>query len=251
MAAPLHKRLNITEECLSETLNKMYWGLYMSQSLISKELQCHVTCIEKLFKKYGIEIRTRVESARMVKKKSFKYSKKHLEILNGLIISDIHIEDGAFQSRLSFGFKHKEFADHIIDALSFVPWSRPRADKQTGCWHSKSSFFEECKILRDEWYKDNKKIISSSFKVTKTSLLYWYLGDGMKAKKDSGALLCSESFSEQENLRLCNLINLEGVPCHVTPSNRIRIKGKNGLNLLLNYIGESPVNCYKYKWTKY
>lgn len=243
----LNHTLNLNKEELDGIIFDMYWNKNLSQQSIAKELGCHVTTIENIFRKGRVKARSAQEACRNTKLRNCLINEKELSILNGLLLSDFHIEDGAFQARLAFGFKHKEFAEFCIKSLPCFEWLDVKQCKTTGCWHSKTKFYKELFDLRQQWYIDRKKIVPS-INVSKETALFWFLGDGMKIKNGSGGLLCCESFDISYNQALSDQLTILGIKNHVTPSNRIRLSGAKGLESFLQYIGTSPVECYRYKF---
>lgn len=246
MPAALYKQLGKTQQEFKDLLQYMYQVQKMSQADIAKHFSCNITCIEGWFKRFDLSTRSLKEAARNNKQRIFDLSNKESLVLDGLLLSDIHIETGHFQSRASFGFKHKEFADSVIKYTKTLQWSEPKYNKISLGWHSKTKYCINLHNLRQKWYPFGKKIVPKDIKITPTTMLWWYLGDGYIAKY--GAVLCTDSFDRVSNHRLVKLIISEGIPCHLTPRNRIRIEGNRGIDLLLDYIGPSPVECYKYKW---
>lgn len=246
MPAALWKRLGIPKSKFRQLLSDMYWNQSMSQAKIAQELQCDITCIENWFRRFDINTRSQMEAIRNLKERTFFVSKDQLSILHGLILSDLHIEEGGFQSRASFGFKHKEFAEAVIRYTDTFQWSPPKYNQKTLGWHSKTKFCTNLQEQRAIWYPNGIKSIPWTLKLNPKVLLWWYLGDGYITKY--GAVLCTDSFSKGDNERLSGLLIREGIPSHVTPGNQIRIKGSSGFNKLIDYIGPCPVKCYKYKW---
>jgi len=243
----LHQRLGISYGYLIEKITRMYWEENLSQLKISKKLNCDITTVEKFFRCGDIKSRNLSEAGRINKQRIAKINDYQVEVLNGLMLSDFHIESGTFQARLSFGFKHLEFADLCIKELNCFEWIPPKQDKSTGCWHSKTKFYENLQDYKNIWYLKRKKIIPS-IDISPTTLLFWFLGDGTVAKNGYGAILCTEAFSNSENKNLSKKILKLGIPNNTTPSNRIRILGHYGYIKMLEIIGKCPIECYKYKF---
>jgi transposase-like protein len=246
MAVSLWKRQGLTLDQFKQQITDLYWAHNLSQAKIAKKLDCDTTCIENWFKKLEIETRTQSEVLRIAKSRTFYITDKEHQILDGLIISDIHLESSVFQSRASFGVKHLEFAEAIISHTSTLNWRKLKYNQSSLGWYCKTPYCTNLHDQRQRWYPNGIKIVPKDIKITPTMMLWWYLGDGYKTKY--GAVLCTDSFIKNDNKRLANLISQEGIPCHWTPRNRIRIEGNFGFQQLISYIGESPVKCYEYKW---
>jgi hypothetical protein len=241
----IYKRLGLTKEEFVSLIEKKYWKENLSQASIANDIGCHPTSIENVFRQGLVKSRTLSESSRNAKKRCCEITEKQQDIFNGMMLSDFHIEKGAFQARLTFGFKHLDFANFCIEQLNCFDWSTPTQSTITNCWHSKSKFYERLMDYHNIWYSDRKKIVPN-IKITPATLLFWYLGDGMSTRY--GVLLCSESFSREENQILSDKITELGIKNHVTPNNRIRLSGNKGKQQLLSIIGDGSIECYKYKF---
>lgn len=115
-------------------------------------------------------------------------------------------------------------------------------------------------IYRD-WYPQGnnfKKIVPIGFKLTPISILHWFMDDGstsFRQDRDSIVMtLCSESFSQDENEYLCDLLNEFDLDARVKPANsgtgyRIGIKSSK-LNDFFDLIGPCPVPNLVYKWKR-
>lgn len=256
MPAALYKRLNISEKELVDLVLNFYFKKEKSQSKIAKILGCHTTCIEDFFKKHGIKGRSTSEAGRITKRRNVSLGEKEKSVLAGLMLSDFHIERGKYQSRMSFGFEYKEFAENCAQETSSLNWSPVKKDKSTGCWHSKTQYFEDLNRWRDKWYNKKQRAVPEDIVLDRNCVLYWYLGDGFVCKNGYGAVLCSEAFTDEDVLFLSEKLNNIGIKSHLfnrkisngVIKKRIRIEGKKGYLSLLEYIGDCPVDCYKYKW---
>lgn len=243
MPVALNKRLGLTETELIDLFRNMYKS--MNQTQIAKQIGCHITAIEDWFKRGNIPRRSQSEIRGLRYQRFVDLSTRQIEILNGLMLSDFHLEPSVFQARFSFGFKYTEFAQAIIKELSELQWSKPKQNNHTGCWHAKSKCFMNFISWRDKWYSQRKKVIPSDLVLTPETLYWWYLGDGMV--DDYGLVLCSESFETEENNSLTQQLEHLGVQAQRTPSNRIRIKSAGVLKFIA-IIGPPRVSCYSYKW---
>ncbi len=243
MPAALNKRLGLTEQELVDLFRHMYES--MSQSRIAARIGCDITVVEKWFKRGNILVRSQSEKMGLRFKRHVDLSTRQIEILNGLLLSDFHLEQSVFQARFSFGFKHIEFAQAIIQELSGLQWSKPRQNSHTGCWHAKSKFFANLIDWRNKWYSQHKKVVPNDLVLTPETLYWWYLGDGRV--DDYGLTLCTESFETNENESLVRQLAHLGIQAHRTPSNRIRIRSA-GVTKFIAIIGSPRVSCYSYKW---
>jgi len=246
MPIALWKKLNYSKEEFKDELISLYWDQNLSQSKIATKLKCDTSCIEQWFKKLDIKTRTQKQACRNTKRKTFKISKDTEKVFDGLMLSDLHIEPYTFQSRASFGVKHLEFAKGIITHTSEFQWQEPTYNDTSHGWHAKTKFSTNLQTQRERWYPSGIKIVPKDIIITPKLLLWWFLGDGYIV--NYGAMLCTDSFTKEDNLFLVELINQKDIPCHLSPNNRIRIKGKLGFKRLISFIGDPPLKCYEYKW---
>ncbi len=252
----LYKKLNLTKAEFKEMLIKKYWEDEMSQSKIAKDLNCNRTCIEDYFRILKIETRSYKKAGEVLNRKSCNISQFQHEVISGMMLSDFHIEKRKCQSRITFGFKHEEFARHFIKILDCFEWSEPKFNEKTKGWHSKTISYNEIHNLRALWYPEDLKRAPVDLVLTPKILLYWYLGDGWKAKGKNGlgygAGLATDALT-LEGIKILkdklHKMGFEKGQIRILENrNRLLIIGKSGYQKLLDIIGECPVECYRYKW---
>lgn len=251
MPEALYKKLNITKEELVNKIKQLY-NSGLSQAKIAQELNCNITCIEGYFKEFKLISRNHSECMKICKERHCEFNSKENEIIIGLLLSDFHIAPEKFQGRFTFGFKHKEFAEYIINNINSIEWGelyeyKPKNSPNIN-YFGKSRYYTELLELRNKWYKNNKKTVPRDIILTPDILHWWYLGDGYLETRKYGLFLCTESFTKEDNEFLVNQLNKIGFSCFLTRRNRIRFSGKDGIKKFLNYIGKSKVKCYEYKW---
>lgn len=249
----LLKRLNYTEEEFRDKLMNLYEN-DLSQMKISQLFGCYSSTIECYFKKFNISTRNCRERMMIVKRRNVTLNKAEQEILNGLLLSDLHIDIGTFQGRITFGVLHKEFADSIISNLSSIKWTELYPYKSTNSsnvnYFGKSKFYEELYNLHSVWYKDKIKIVPVNLNdISPLTLYWWFLGDGCNSSKRKHLSLCTEAFSKEDNERLVSILNYTyNIPFWVDTRNRISIYGIDHIKKFLNIIGVPKIKCYEYKW---
>ncbi len=181
------------------------------------------------------------------------------EFLDGLLLGDGHLAKQTKNSNVLYAHtcKHKEYIVFIKDFLmqyniSFTPniYVKPNG-YGTGVGyqiysHVDSFFTKEY----PRWYCDKKKILPKDIIVTPLSLLHWYIGDGT-LDTDQGYLrqiaISAHSFTYEERDHLVEKLNDIGISASNRKNGLICVK-KKSVPYFLNYIGECPVSCYKYKW---
>ena len=247
----LSKKLGITKDELKDKIEKLY-SSGLSQKKISQEIGCHTSTVEKLFKTLKIKSRTLSQSFRLIKEKHINITEEEMEIINGLILSDFHIEKSKFQARFAFTLLHKEFAEKIISELSSIKWGNLyelkslRTPNINYCGKSQSAV--EIRYLREKWYKNNKKIVPKDLVLSPRVLYWWYLGDGFITKNKNRIELCTDAFSKKDNLFLIKKLKEIKLLGSLTKRNRIKFNKEN-VEKFLNYIGYNTIECYQYKWT--
>ncbi len=245
----LYKKLNLNTIEFKNYLETEY-GTGLSQAKIAKNIGCTTECIEQYFKKFKIKGRSAEEAAKILREKHCSFSNKEIEIINGLLLSDLHISASKNQARFTFGVKHKEFADSIVENIPSITWQNlyeytcertPNIN-----YFCKSYSYTEIKDLHNKWYLKNKEI--PDIELTKETLYWWYLGDGYLETSKYALLLCTDSFSKESNLKMVKQLRDLNFDCYLTTRNRIRFSGNDGARSFLNYIGEPRLKCYEYKW---
>ena len=180
--------------------------------------------------------------------------KQEKEVLDGLLLSDMHIERGVFQGRLTFGVLHKEFANSIIENLKNAMWGylypyKPKNSPNMN-FFCKSAFSIQMFDLHNVWYREKTKIVPPSLTtISPLTLYWWYLGDGYVCKDRIQIALCTDAFTKSENERLCSILNqTHNLNLRVDARNRISAYGKDNIQQFLEVIGGPKVKCYEYKW---
>ena len=111
--------------------------------------------------------------------------------------------------------------------------------------------YPELWMLYDLWYSKGKKVIPKGLMLPSITCRQWYIGDGcLQHRQDRRPFitLCTECFStEGVDWLVGRLIALGFNTTRQSKSNRVRISSYSTEDFL-NYIGECPVECYKYKW---
>lgn len=154
-------------------------------------------------------------------------------------------------------FKYEEFANYINEKLNLkckVKKYTHRSDRYKNGYCEMYSVYSELNALfteeRNRWYMDGKKIIPNDFRFSPTSMNVMYLGDGHLLKKKSFRCvnLCTNAF-EKSNIEMVILKKLHnvGIDAYINKNNVIRMNTSNSIKFL-KYIGECPVECYRYKW---
>lgn len=245
MAVPIYNRLGMTLNEFENCLNDLYKQKKFSQKEIAAKLGCHVSVVERYCKSFGINARNISERTKWEQKKCDLDGK--LDIIDGMILADGHLDPSNVSARLTYGCKHIETLNDIKRNLGWH-FSKPWRSEKSRCYHFKSSFYNNLLPQRNRWYKNGVKIVPKDIKLTPVLCYWWFVGDGYMV--DYGVSLCTDSFSYEDNLFLVDCLESCGFKSHITKStNRIRISGRYGAEFL-SWIKEN-VNVskhYEYKW---
>lgn len=193
------------------------------------------------------------------KEDKYKYcnlTDKDMEIFDGIMISDGHLDRSRISSRITLGFKYRETLERIISDLSSLTFLNifkyVSVDKRTKNtyvnYYTKTNFFRNLLFEHERWYKNEIKIIPDDFRLTKLSCYWWYVCDGF-ISKNNNVYLCTESFDKLFIEKISTKINNIGFKNSITSRNRIRFYKKDS-EKFLKWIS-NDVNIqkeYLYKW---
>jgi hypothetical protein len=170
------------------------------------------------------------------------------EVLDGIMVSDGCLTSTtAISARISLGFKYNETLEDIKIELPSINFGPTNISKNGKSFHNKSKMYGDLLIENKRWYVNGKKIIPKDLKITKVSCYWWFIGDGYNS--NNNVYLCTDSFTNEENLLLINRFNNLGFKCNLTSINRIRFYKKDSIEFLKWITLENGIHKqYKYKW---
>ncbi len=113
-------------------------------------------------------------------------SPKEKEIIDGLILSDAHIENRCKNARMGLVVKHRGFAEAVKCSVPSLPWGNikkssyydSRTNKTYSRVHLRSRTDKYLTKQHARWYLGGKKFVPKDLVLTKSVLLWWYIGDG-------------------------------------------------------------------------
>lgn len=190
-----------------------------------------------------------------------KMSGEQYQFFDGLLLGDGSIVRRKNTERfrndfLSCAFKHKEFAQYIKDKLQLKPNVNKKvhySDRykggscvQYGILSSNNTLYTE---ERDRWYPNGKKVIPEDFRFTPISMNIFYIGDGYVKKQvyKNTIHFCTQSFTKDNLQILVDHFDNIGIKVSVQKNNELRLSSYHAQDFL-DYIGDCPVDCYRYKW---
>jgi len=183
--------------------------------------------------------------------------------LSGELLGDGSLRKISCHSALfHYGSQYKEYAEYVRDTLkSFGIEQAGKINKhkhkkfKTINYQYASLAYPELLTIHKKWYPKGKKIVPRDIVLTPLVLRQWYIGDGSLVKPKKGKpsiILCTCGFTVYDvNWLMKQLRHLGYWAIRQKSINTIRISSCHSnktVNDFLNYIGECPVECYKYKW---
>lgn len=170
------------------------------------------------------------------------------EILDGIMISDGCLTSTtAISARLSLGFKYNETLEDIKIALPSITFGPTNVVNNGSSYHNKSKMYGDLLSENKRWYVNGKKIIPNDIKITNNLCYWWFIGDGYNSNEN--VYLCTDSFTNNENLLLISKLNELGFKCKLTSKNRIRFYKKDSIEFLKWITPITGIHKqYKYKW---
>ena len=119
------------------------------------------------------------------------------------------------------------------------------------CYNYASRSYVELLLIRNRWYPNGKKKVPRDIVLVPTTLRQWYIGDGCLQHNFARApwiILATDSFSIYDVDWLVEQLSEIGISSTRRPSNNRICISSVSVKAFLDYVGECPVDCYKYKW---
>jgi len=245
-----------------EWLYKKYWDEELSIYQIADIYKMSYGDIYYWFKKHNILIRSHSEANHLARGNHCNLSQEAIEWIQGELLGDgclcsRYINSASFV----YGSKYLEYCQYISDTLKSFGikqvgkinkscnkrWGREESYKY--CSHT----YSELLPIYKKWYPEGKKIIPKDMKLTPMTCRQWYIGDGNLAHYKNitrrpriSLATCGFSISGVEWL-IKQLIEL-GFKATRWPAHNIIGISAYSTKQFLDYIGNSPVSCYDYKF---
>ena len=248
--------LQITKEKFIEEFNNAN-----SMKELKQNLKCSDWTIQNRIKKYSI-------SKKEINKEIF-LTEEQKNIIIGALLGDGGIYSGkrCKNSYFSYISSQKEHVDYIYSFIKeFMteryingPVKTETFDKRTNKTYISYSIRTENNIcfekIRNEWYKD-KKVIPENLVLNPLICKIWYLGDGgiLKTKNQVASNYIKLSTDGFDPKYVINIIKeLNTFDAKIQHRNKEKTQSailipRYKIKDFLKYIGECPIECYKYKW---
>ncbi len=219
--------------------------------------------------KYNISIRSKSESigrgmSFLDYDSSFE-SESMIEWIDGFNLGDGYISFSNTKyhkwqgSRYVIGTVEKEWCEYAISGLKIYSLSEPKQygkirDKAPRLsWSSRTLTHPDIVKQAERWYPNGKKKVPIDVRITPTSLLLWYLGDGSITKSGISYTVRFATCSfEPEDIDNILIPKMEALGLEVwrdkCGKNDIKMSTKS-TNRFFDIIGhKSPIACYNYKF---
>ncbi len=203
-------------------------------------------------------------SATLDYNKSF-INEEIIEWIDGLLLGDggINFSKDTFKGgRIYIGSSSKEWSAFGLSKLSSYSPSEPKPYHKityrcpNQIWTSKTLTHPDIVSQAKRWYagENLKKAVPTDVRITPTSVMLWYLGDGSLTHIEEcntyvvRLSTCAFSPNEIENILIPKLAehNIEGY--RDQHKNDIRIAASS-IGRFFDFIGnKSPISCYDYKF---
>jgi hypothetical protein len=237
---------------------------YISEKLSANEIGklCGKTklTIYNWLKKYNIPRRSIGEASHLKQTHYCNLSQEAIEWINGELLGDGCLQKTSkYSARFQYTSKHKKYIEYIRDTLksfgikqSGEIYKRHLTDRNMDCftYQYHSLTYVELLSIRKQWYPNGKKIVPKDIELTPLVCRQWYIGDGfLKNKyKNPSIMLSTDNFTTSDVKYLVNKLFQIGINSQrQLSSNRIYIP-IDSAKKFLKYIGNCPIECYKYKW---
>lgn len=185
-------------------------------------------------------------------------------VFDGMMLSDGYIEKRSESSsaRFRLSCKYEEFARCFANYtgigkninLASHSYSDKRTNKTYTGYRLDSKSNYEFVLQHTRWYPNGKKIVPRDIILDRTTLLWWYLGDGHLNKKKARpnyrrVVLSTQGFVNEDIDFLKSKVVEKFGEDSVYIENRNIIIGRKALCKFAKEMGnKSPVNCYQYKF---
>lgn len=227
--------------------------------------------VRKILIKNNIDRRNKSESVALNLRNNITLNEYIIKIIEGELLGDGHINLGKYQSCFSYGSSKEEYVKYLsnifkennIPSVGVGVYTSNTFDKRYNKRYLKYHFSTistlQLKEMRKKWYDENGiKIVPKDLILSKESILSWWIGDGSNNINRFYGWLETDAFTEKEVNFLSNSLNsVVGINSKV---NKCKVENNKtvyriyiprvSLEIMLDFIGPCPVECYNYKWRR-
>jgi hypothetical protein len=228
------------------------YNLYLGTSTLEEAglmLGVRGNTVARFLRKHGYYV---MDGGERKSKRKIPYvlSDKETELIIGGLLGDSCISLSGHEGKWSdFKFSltsiHKEYLNWYVDNIPSIRWRYGNVSI-----HSQTNQYFT--YLRHKWYPNGKKIIPKDLSLTSDIVKHWYLQDGHLDVMNRRVQLCTNGFTFEDCEFLASLLSdFNPTILHQNPNSSINwmiYLSASKVNSFLNYIGDCPVDCFKYKW---
>ena len=241
-------------------LENKYINKKLSYPQIAKLCSVSISTIGNWINRYNIVSRSSGEGVHLVLENNCNLSIEALHWLYGELLGDASLQSYCpYSARISYSSQYLEYIEYISDTLKSFGIEQSGkihknhlTDRGMDCYiyqYNSLTYSELLSIYR-RWYPNGKKIVPRDIVFTPLVCRQWYIGDGsLSHHKDSrpSIILSTNGFSIYDVKWARKQLNKLGFKASRTIQNAIYISVYSTKGFL-EYIGNSPVKCYLYKW---
>jgi len=241
--------------------SKKLFGIWVGNVTIYKELIRHNVPIRSISESVSRAMSTlNIDESYL--------NEKTIEWMDGFLLGDgsMSYNKKTFKgARFSFGSSEKQWTSYAMSGLikynprkaSSKGWKfRPQKPSRP-TFSSATKTHPDISLQARRWYPNGKKIVPPDVRITPTSILLWYLGDGSiggcsrkKTLISTNLHLSTCGFTPEENKNIL-IPKLEklNLRCKYGNSKNDIIICPDSIKTFFDIIGyKSPISCYDYKF---
>lgn len=244
-----------------ETLYHLYIEKNLSKKEVAKKVGYSIDTVTRNLKEQNIPSHKPKD---WLSKDYIELTNIQKEYLDGALLGDgcLSLHKNSINSKFIYSSKSKQHVEFVFnpfmnfmtsEEIKHLKYFDKRTQKTYEQYRART-FANPCfQKEKERWYKEGKKIIPPDLKLSPTTCLIWYLGDGslIHSKHHRGIhiKLSTDCFTLEEVKFLCQLLtSFEAHPLKDTATTyRIYIP-HHKIKEFLEYIGPCPFEDYKHKW---
>lgn len=183
-----------------------------------------------------------------------------IEAIDGFILGDgsISVNKNMTAGRLRCDVEHVGFCAYMMEFFKDYGSSVSRVNddsmRQGYYWAGNTLHHPDLAKQYLRWYPETNekrdKQPPDNVRITPTSVMLWYLGDGSVVQTGNSIAIriSTDSFLPERVEFLASKLKEKKIDCHRNNDNRIYIEAK-GITAFFKFIGnKSPIKCYDYKF---
>lgn len=241
-----------------EWLRHKYLDEKLSTYKIAELCKANDETIRKRLHRYNISVRSKSEAHHLARGNHCDLSLEAIEWINGELLGDGCLRSQSkYSANITYTSKYPEYLKYVRDTLNSFGIEQAgkiveEYSKNFDCYtyHYNSRCYAELYSIYKQWYPEGKKIIPRDIEITPLTLRQHYIGDGTlrhQENRNPFIKLCTYGFPIIDVKYFLKKLTKLGIKATINARNAIRISSCSTKDFL-DYIGECPVKCYKYKW---